>query len=268
MVNNIKIANETLKICKDGGYEVGGKKIVLPKEDITRVEVITPEAGRQLLEEDISGLFGESMCGIEVTCEDSFAAAKRLKEPLVMNFANAHNTGGGFRWGASAQEEALCRRSTLYPSISCDTAKEMYRYNNTHPSKTESDYMLYSPDVWVFRDEGAQLTDQPFKVSVMTVPAPNRYGAAMLASTEAVNETILRRIRIMLRAAAKRGIKDLVLGAWGCGAFGNAPTDVAAQFGTALTDDGLGRCFERVVFAIYGKPDGRNITAFKEHFLK
>lgn len=265
-MNNIRIANETLKICADCGYEIGGKRVELPKEDITRVEVISPEKGRKLLAEDISGLFKESLCGIEVTCEDSFAAAKRLNDPLVMNFANAHNAGGGFRLGANAQEEALCRCSTLYPSITCEAAKEMYRYNNTHLSAVESDYMLLSPDVWVFRNPELELLEQPFKTAVMTIPAPNRHGAAMLLPKNKVNETILRRIGIMLRAAAKVGHRDLVLGAWGCGAFGNDPTDVALQFRTALIDDGLGKCFERAVFAIYGKPDGGNISAFREAF--
>jgi len=70
----------------------------------------------------------------------------------------------------------------------------------------------------------------------------------------------------MLRAAAKNGCKELVLGAWGCGAFGNDPNVVAGHFRTALLDDELGRCFDKVVFAIYGRPDGKNITAFKNVF--
>lgn len=267
-MNNIQIADETIKITSAGKYEMEGKTIELPDLDFKKVEVFSPEDGRKLLEEEISGYFGENLCEIEVTCEDSFAAARRLKNPLVMNFANAHHAGGGFRMGANAQEEALCRCSTLYASIKSSSAAEMYRFNNTHASQAESDYMLLSPEVSVFRNEHCQLLEQPFTAAVITLPAPNRRGAAALASKKLIAETMTRRIRIMLRIAAKHGYRELVLGAWGCGAFGNSPADVSGYFKSVLIDDEYGRCFDRVAFAVYGKPDGRNITAFREAFGK
>jgi uncharacterized protein (TIGR02452 family) len=183
-----------------------------------------------------------------------------------MNFANAHKAGGGFLLGANAQEEALCRCSTLYASINSGVAKKMYRYNNTHISRIESDYMLLSPEVAVFRGDDLSLLEEPYTVGVITLPAPNRHGAAALTSKKTISEVILRRIEIMLRAAAKTGYRELVLGAWGCGAFGNDPNSVAEQFRKALMDERLGQCFRRVVFAVYGRPDGRNITAFRNVF--
>jgi uncharacterized protein (TIGR02452 family) len=183
-----------------------------------------------------------------------------------MNFANAHNPGGGFKLGANAQEEALCRCSTLYASITSKEAGVMYSYNNTHVSRVESDYMLISPNVAVFRDKDLSLLEKPVVMGVVTVPAPNRYGAAMLASSKMIEETFIRRIRILLRAAMKNGYKTLVLGAWGCGAFGNRPDDVASYFRTVIEDEGLGRAFDEICFAIYGSEDGKNITAFRNCF--
>ena len=238
----------------------------MPEGDFGAVEVISPECGAELLGRDFSGLLRGEMGQIEVTGEDSFQAAARFERALVLNFANAHHPGGGFLIGARAQEEALCRGSTLYASISSEKAREMYRYNNTHPSAVESDYMLLSPEVCVFRDVDCEPLERPFIASVITAPAPNRRGAALFTSGERIRETFLRRIRIILRVAADRGYRALVLGAWGCGAFGNAPVMVAECFRTALVEDGFGRAFDTVAFAVYGKPDGLNPTAFRTVF--
>lgn len=139
----------------------------------------------------------------------------------------------------------------------------MYKYNNTHLSNVESDYMLLSPNVCIFRNEHLELLEKPVMSSVITIPAPNRFGAAMFATGKKIAETMTRRIRIMLRIAAKNGYKNLVLGAWGCGAFGNKPTEVAQYFKKVIVDEEYGRCFDEICFAIYGKPDGRNITEFR-----
>ena len=69
---------------------------------------------------------------IDISVDDSFAAARKLKNCLVMNFDSATNPGGGFLSGANAQEENLCRESTLYKSLESDEADNMYAYNNRH----------------------------------------------------------------------------------------------------------------------------------------
>lgn len=70
----------------------------------------------------------------------------------------------------------------------------------------------------------------------------------------------------MLAVAAENGHKNLILGAWGCGAFGNKPDDVSGYFKKVITDEGYGRLFDNICFAIYGKEDGRNYLAFKKTF--
>ena len=265
-MNNIDAARETIKITADRKYDLNGRTIELPDIDLEEVKVISPEDGQDLLNRDISGFMSDSMCRITINTKDSFEAGRAYDNPLVMNFANAHNPGGGFKLGANAQEEALCRCSTLYASITCKAAGKMYAYNNTHASRVESDYMLISPNVVVFRDKDLSLLDKPVVMGVVTVPAPNRYGAAMLATSKMIEETFIRRIRIVLRAAAVYGYKTLVLGAWGCGAFGNKPDQVASYFKMVIEDEGLGKAFDEICFAIYGSEDGRNITAFRNCF--
>lgn len=265
-MNKIQVANETIRIYSAGKYELNGKEIVFPEGDYEGVEVITPAMGEELLGKDPEIPSDRPMCKISVINSDSYSAAKRFDNVLVMNFANAHYPGGGFRTGASAQEEGLCRCSTLYKSISSNKAGEMYKYNNTHASKVESDYMLITKDVLVFRDEHLNLLEEPFRTSVVTIPAPNRHGAAIFASASLIEETFRRRITIMTKAAIERGYRNMALGAWGCGAFGNDPSEVARYFKEIIVDEGYGRAFDEVCFAIYGSENGRNITAFREVF--
>ena len=265
-MNNIEIAKQTLKITAQGRYCAFGREIMLPEADVEKVIVITPEEGQTLTGRGSRMYRRKDFCTVSVVNSDSFRAGRMFDDPLVMNFANAHNPGGGFKLGANAQEESLCRCSTLYASISSDAASVMYRYNNTHMSRVESDHMLISPEVVVFRDENYELLEEPVVMGVVTVPAPNRFGSAMMAGKKLIEETFVRRIRIMLLAAACYGYKDLVLGAWGCGAFGNDPHDVAGYFRKVIVDEEMGYCFDNICFAVYGREDGKNITAFREVF--
>ena len=129
-------------------------------------------------------------------------------------------------------------------------------------------FMLFTPNVYVFRDRESNLIKDGFTTSVLTAPAPNRHGTAMLASAKNIEQTFKKRIRIILRIAIRQGKKNIVLGAWGCGAFGNKPYDVAEYFRSILIDEGYLKKFDNVVFAIYGKDDSVNIKAFKKVLCK
>ena len=272
-MNFIKVAQDTIKITNSKTYQYGRDEVRLPDFDYEKVIVYTPEDGEALLSGHSAEIQdgkdrGADICRIMITAEDSYQAASRYENPLVMNFANAHCPGGGFLMGATAQEEALCRCSTLYASISGKEAGVMYKYNNTHISSVESDYMLLSPNVCVFRDAKCELLEKPFTAGVISLPAPNRIGAAMFTSVSKISETMMRRIRIMLLAAKENGYKNLVLGAWGCGAFHNNPKEVAKCFREVIQEEKYGMYFDEICFAIYGREDGKNITAFRECFQK
>ena len=64
----------------------------------------------------------------------------------------------------------------------------MYDYNNTHKSPCDSDYMLLSPNVLVYRSYTGELLDDPFWTSVVTVPAPNKCGAASGTSQDILGD--------------------------------------------------------------------------------
>lgn len=266
MPNYISIAKETRRITKEGRYVLNGSTIYLPERDYTDVKVYSPETGERFLKDHKPNT--ESIAdNIRIVAEDSFQAAGKFDHPLVMNFANAHKPGGGFEMGATAQEEALCRCSTLFASLSSERAREMYRHNNLHISRVESDYMLLS-EVCVFRNEKCGLLEKPFMAGVISVPAPNRIGLAAFASEKKIEQAMLRRIRIMLLIAKDQGYKSVVLGAWGCGAFHNHAESVADYFKKVLIDEGYAACFEHICFAVYGSEDGKNITAFRKRFAE
>jgi uncharacterized protein (TIGR02452 family) len=73
-----------------------------------------------------------------------------------------------------------------------------------------------------------------------------------------------RALRVLTVAAA-HGHRRLVLGAWGCGVFGNVPQVVAEAFGAALNR--IDR-FDHVVFAVLDRaPATPTYHTFAEFFV-
>lgn len=183
----------------------------------------------------------------------------REEYPCALNFASAKRPGGGFLSGAVAQEESLARASTLYESI-----KDSPFYKN-HVNALYSHDMIYSPDVWVFRNDftcgkNSYKLDNPYKVAIITATAVNQ-NALKFEEYLNVNEIMLERSRRVLEIAIRNNHKILILGAWGCGAFGNQPEIIAAIF-KYLLSNWYKNSFEKVVFPIFG--NGNNYSTFKK----
>lgn len=161
----------------------------------------------------------------------------------VLNFASYRHPGGGFMTGAMAQEEALCHESFLYDVLEPFDGT-VYEYNRNHVNDClYANRGLYSPDV-VFMHG-----DKTVTADVISVAAPNRRTALNHGITERQNSDVLKsRIRFVLDIAGNNEIDTLILGAYGCGAFGQDPREVAGIFGQLLTDG----CawFRNAVFAI------------------
>lgn len=264
-----EMAGETIRITNKGGYELNGKHISLVGNDFSTVRVLSPEL-LESIEKDEDKFFEREFRGsywatfFIIDCDSYEAANLGHSDTLVMNFANAIHVGGGFLNGAMAQEECLCRNSTLYASISSPKAREMYDYNKKHINAVDSDYMLLSEDVCVFRDANGNLLDEPFNVSVITIPAPNKNGRAKDVSQDKLDIIMKDRLRKMLFAAARYGYRTLVLGAWGCGAFGHSAKRVAQYYYDLFFGEGLNELFDCVIFAIIR--DKEKIEAFVDVF--
>lgn len=262
----ILMALETIQITTQGYYKKGNVQILLTKDcnpKFDQVILYPPdilEEIRARWEINIS----TAPCKIQVLDLDSLTAAIGLTRPLVMNFADAFLPGGQFLYGAKTQEESLCRSSTLYTSLSSPKAAEMYRYNKTHPSPVDSDYMLLSPEVCIFRDSKGQLLDEPYYLSVISVAAPDKYTRAAHVPQDELNHVIKRRLRNLFIIAELHRYRSLVLGAWGCGAFGNDVYHVVKCFYEVLIQEKFANFFSNIIFAVL--QDNVKFNIFREYF--
>ncbi len=270
MKNFIQIARETLDIIKANGYLISGKNVVLSDnpQSLQEVVVYTPEkVAEALIGLEKNGRKGSR--SINVDTLDSLTSAKvnGLGKVLVLNFANAYCPGGGFLYGAVAQEEAICRCSSLYTSISSDKALKMFKYNQAHVSPEGSDYMLLSPNVSVFRDCECNLLDESYDVSIITAAAPNLYDEAYELKNPQLGKVMRRKIKNIIAVAAQNSYDTLVLGAWGCGAFGHNARDMAEYFYDVLVNQNYKRLFEKIVFSIFARNEyDYNYAQFAKRF--
>jgi uncharacterized protein (TIGR02452 family) len=200
---------------------------------------------------------------IQVTNETSLVASRRLVDrnlrPLVLNFANGINPGGGFLNGARAQEETICRSSALYLTLLGD---RMYEEHAKRPLPDSTEWSILSPDVPVFREDDGSPLDQPWLLSVITCAAP----FAPTVGRATSSEMLQLRIHRVFAIAQAYGYETLVLGAWGCGAFGNDPERTAADFRHALEYEFRG-AFSEIVFAITDwSPERKFLGPFRDAF--
>ncbi len=167
-----------------------------------------------------------------------------VSEPkiLVLNMASPVHAGGRVRDGAAAQEEELCRRTSLLMSLESNVAKKYYDYNNAHKTHIGSDAVIISPNTEVVKNAALETLPETFTVSVMSCAAPMmRLGLGAMTERE-YEEMLYGRICGMLTVAAAKNYSNLILGAFGCGIFGND---------AALVSDLFYRAFEELPYFDY-----------------
>ena len=212
-------------------------------------------------------------CPLTVVEDTTFHCAGGLVgngRVAVLNFANAYSPGGGVTRGAMAQEECLCRSSNLYSALTLPyLIRNYYKHNEKTTGEMGTDAVIYSPGVTVFKSDDALPTPlaKTFQTDVLTCAAPyvnpNRKKPIPL---EKLEDTFNHRIGNILEVAAANGADNLILGAFGCGAFNNPPDLVAGCFRYYLVDKGYSDYFKRVVFAIKG--GGRNYEVFRDILME
>ncbi len=260
-----EIARETAQITRDGFYtDASGKTHNIAADTdkaVAQTRLYAPDWTPEPL--------GESRfeTRVEVTNETTLNAARRLfgegRNAVSLNFASATTVGGGWLNGARAQEEFLCRNSTLAECLG--EQREFYDFHKTHRAPRYSHTMLYSPDVPILRDEFDNLC-APWPCSIITAAAPNiNYGMAI--PLVEIRQLWSERVARVFDIALAHHHDSLVLGAWGCGAFKNDPMMVAQAFANvAAKYDGQ---FQLLLFAVLdiGLKQG-NFEPFARQFKK
>ncbi len=287
--DNINMLQDTLKILEQGFYLVNEHTVhlKLSRQEMEEAHVFLPEDVKRICQfKDFEHVHIFGRCSYGCENEDSFTLARKRqghtpylrskddKPILVLNLANATHIGGGVRNGAKAQEEDLCRKSSLLLSLESNNARPYYEYNRSLHTRMGSDAIIIHPQVEIIKDGDGKLLDDSVIVAVMTCAAPNlKYGMEGLSQQE-YERMVYQRITGMLKVAARFGYRFLVLGAFGCGAFANNAHTVSDLFYKALKEfdfDGMKEkdMFSRIDFAIMDhSADQYNYKEFARNFSK
>ncbi|MCD8126199.1 MAG: TIGR02452 family protein [Clostridiales bacterium] len=270
---NIAILEDTLAILERGGYSKNGQdvRLAFSPEQMREIQVFLPEELPSLTApervepraQDTACTFGCENEDALVLAQKQYQLLKNAGDPapkiLVLNLASATRPGGQTRNGASAQEEDLCRRTSLLLSLESEDAKRYYDYNNAKKTRMGSDGVLLSPNVEVIKDASSESLSQPFPISVMSCAAPMvRMGLEGMSQQE-YEGMLYKRIQGMLLAVASQGYRHLILGAFGCGVYGNDAALVSDLFARAIrafTFAGMGsrQIFDSIQFAVLCRP--------------
>lgn len=205
--------------------------------------------------------------------------AKQGKKVCVLNFASATNPGGGVVNGSSAQEECICRCTTLYPCLNTDAMwTAFYKPHRKAANPLYNNDCIYTPDVCVFKSDTnfpeILPKDEWWSVNILTCAAPNLrerpsnamnlYAgdtAAKITQTE-LEKLLTARIKRIFEIAIANGNEVLILGAFGCGAFRNPPEIVAKVFNTLMQD--YLSYFDTIEYAVFHtEREVANFEAFK-----
>lgn len=201
----------------------------------------------------------------------------------AINMANDYYPGGGYMTGCTAQEENMARRTdlhflfdesaTLPVTRKKKRGKKMgtaidYVYTDAMSSlvsgMTGAVYLSPFPlicikgrEVW----EGGSVEGYaPLDASEVFPFLELRTAAVNTHDVDDDDEIIIQnmetRIRAQFLTLKERGVRHVVLSAFGCGAFGNDAHGVACLYKKALVE--FAEDFDEVVFAIYYAGQGEN----------
>ena len=254
----IRIIQETIRLCREHEQlrqkvqeSIGAERIIWAQDSVPFNERLCEPA--------------QLILSPKRTMEAARPYAMQGKKVCVLNFASAVSPGGGVLQGYAAQEESLCRVSTLYPALRDQRVQAFYR---RHLEMVRQDGMgwkntddcIYTPGVYVIREDTSDCAlmaeENWYPVRVITCAAPDlRFADLDRAETsEELLNIFVRRMRRIVAIAAQEENDVLILGAFGCGVFMNPPGVLVRALSHVLLDPTPPRpmhCFRTIEFAVF-----------------
>jgi len=251
------VMSQTINCCEQKGYIFGDRLVEFCQEPNLLAEFLLFEKSTELKCE--SEIYSKTeLC---IYCGDCLEIAIKLKtelkyHPVVLNMASEKSPGGGYKYGAGAQEENIFRRSNYYQSLATPDNKK-----NKYPLDQFTG--IYSPSVLVFRDtenNGYAFLPVPVEMSIIAMSAVNKPKLEGDRLSKENADTTKQKIRIILHIALTNKHDSIILSALGCGAYKNPPLHIAELFKEVLNEDKFLRKFKVIVFAIFD-----DMNSHKEH---
>ncbi|KAF2196260.1 hypothetical protein GQ43DRAFT_459260 [Delitschia confertaspora ATCC 74209] len=224
-------------------------------------EIPAPPISAQKQKDDTAIPPAQTPIKVRIITTDTLTAAHTISFPnnmarppkvntCILNMASPLRPGGGTLNGATSQEEFLCARTTLLPSLK----EEYYRLPDLGG--------VFTKDVLVFRSSG-QLDgtenelgkEQRWWIDVISagmlrfpdleervVGTKKDEDGKDIAIMEKVwskkdRTMVEKKIKAVLRICCQKGVKKFVAGAWGCGAYGNPVAEAARAWRMVLLEE-------------------------------
>ncbi len=283
-----------VEVLNKKGYEIQGTVVTLPEaENPQEYQRTSPNFTEELM--GLKKGFLEknksfSLSVVNATTEEVIAKDGNSACKIALNFANAYSQGGGVGFyfdstefiyvtdSAKAQEESLSQRTTLMVSLSklphSLRRHEHLGLRNTYQTPLQSTEMAYTSENRLFAIPGdvfhtSHYLQEPVSVIFVTSAARDyrREDIKEFHADSKAYKDAKQRIETHLLAAASRAIDfkkknpdkqvELILGAFGCGAF--APKENTNEYRRMIAEiyknllwenDHLTGVFDRVVFAL------------------
>jgi uncharacterized protein (TIGR02452 family) len=285
------IVEQTRDLYHKGAYQTEGTVVLLDKDLMKKTQENTvvynaSETPPIPPSQKTPGLVTQ----VTVENTDTVTATRHVmdkgaKKPVLLNLANAYSAGGGVLTGCTAQEEELCRCSTLLHAIgenerlaALPPEGSAYVYKQPIPQGG----VVYSPNVQFFRGtraEGYPLWKTPMQAGVISAAGPDlrtKSKESAISLTE-YKKIVTTTIESILRVAAANHHDAVVLGAIGCGAFRNPdwekkqltdkngpktiPELVSSLFKEVLEKDEFKEVFKEISFGIFDQTPKKEVIS-------
>lgn len=279
---NIIVFEDTVERCRDNQRLMESIRESCDSQVVVLESAEVPDGRRRAREQP---RFSQP-AQLVLTKERTFQAAEKYvrnpcyqgKRICVLNFASSMNPGGGVVRGASAQEESLCRCSTLYFCL--DAVRDtFYLPHRNGLSFLHNDDVIYTPRVTVFKSDVAKprpLSEKDwYQVDVISCAAPNlrSYFGHLLEDLGEMNPPAIegaqlaaihtQRLSRILDVAVQQQVDVMILGAFGCGAFMNDPEVVSKAMVQVARE--YAHCFKVIEFPVFCRPrEKENYVAFQQ----